>query len=80
MLKISGKLVTVKDCKTKKDRQYKKLQLMCNGSQDNIRIEIVKDYQNRDYSKLLGSDVNLDVFAFPWVGKQGIPSIDYVMI
>lgn len=80
MLKITGKLITVKVQKTKKDKPYKRLQLLCNGQQDTVRVEVIKDFQCRDFEKNMGKDVSLEVYAFPWVGKSGIPAIDYVMI
>lgn len=80
MLKISGKLVTIKQEKTKKDKAYKRLQLMTNGQQDTVSIQPVKDFQNRDHSKLIGKEVEFQVYAFPWVSKQGVSSIDFVMV
>ena len=80
MIKISGKLVTEKQEKTKKDKLYKRLQLMTNGQQDTVSIQAVKDFKNRDHSKMIGKDVEFEVYAFPWVGKQGVPSIDFVMV
>jgi hypothetical protein len=80
MLKISGKLVTVKQEKTKKDKIYKRLQLMTNGQQDTVQIQNVKDFQNRDHSKMVGKEVEIQVYVFPWVGKSGVPSLDFVMV
>jgi hypothetical protein len=42
-------------------------------------VEVVRDYQNRDHAKELQKDVSFNVFAFAWVGKKGIPAIDYVL-
>lgn len=80
MLKISGKLVTVKSEKTKKDKPYKRLQLLTNGQQDTVSVQPVKDFQNRDHVKSIGKDVEFQVYAFPWVGKTGVASIDFVMV
>lgn len=80
MLKISGKLVTIKHEMTKKDKPFKRLQLMMNGQKDTVSIQPVKDFQNRDHSKMIGKDVEFDVYAFPWVGKSGVASIDFVMV
>lgn len=80
MLRISGKLVTVKSEKTKKDKPYKRLQLMTNGQQDTVSIQLVKDFQNRDHVKSIGKEVEFQVYAFPWVGKTGVAAIDFVMV
>ena len=80
MIKISGKLVTERQEKTGKDKLYKRLQLMTNGQRDTVSIKVVKDFKNRDYSKSIGKDVEFEVYVFPWVGKQGVPSVDFVMV
>jgi len=80
MLKIQGKLLTIKEEKTKKDKVYKRLQLMTNGQQDTVQIQNVKDFQNRDHAKNLNKDVEFPVYAFPWVSKNGIAYIDFVMV
>ena len=80
MLKITGKLVTIVSEKTKNDKIYKRLQLLTAGGDTTLRLENVKDFQNRDHTKNVGRDVEYSVYAFPWVGKQGVPSIDYVMM
>ena len=80
MLKISGKLVTIKQETTKKDKPYKRLQLMTKGRQDTVALQLVKDFKNRDHTKLMGKEVEFQVFAFPWVGKTGVAAIDFVMV
>jgi hypothetical protein len=79
MLTLTGRLVTVAEQKTKANKPFKRLQVMCNGQKNSVRVEVVKDYQNRDHSKELGKDISFNVFAFAWVGKKGIPAIDYVL-